>query len=146
MKLMTVGKVAGAIAGTTGAGSMAVLAGALVRITAMRAVPTAMWALMAGLITVTAAVTSLALVLDYRKKKLEIESAAEMEKARQEMYRVVLEKSAGEPRNAEAYRELIIADALHLALERNGVQPADQTHGYLYGHGLPGSGPAGVSA
>jgi hypothetical protein len=132
MKLMTAGKVA---AGTAGAGSMGVLAEVLARITAARAVSAAMWAVLAVLIAVPAAVASLGLILDYRQKKLETESTAELQKARQEMYRVVLEKSAGEPGSAASYREIIIADALHLAVERNGAQPADQTHQRLYGSG-----------
>jgi len=91
-----------------------------------------MWVVMAVLAAVTAGVASLGLILNYWQKKLEIESAAELEKNRQEMYRSVLEKSAGEPASAGSYRELIIADALHLAVERNGVRPTDRTHGQLY--------------
>ena len=37
------------------------------------------------------------------------------------MYRVPIEKSAGEPGSATDYRDLILADALHLAVEQNGV-------------------------
>lgn len=139
MKLMTAGKVA---AGTAGAGSMGVLTEALARVIAARAVPAGMWAVMGALIAAGAAVASLGLILDYRQKKLETESRAELQKARQEMYRVVLEKSADEPASVASYRELIIADALHLAVERNGAQPADQTHGRLYGHGSLEAGSA----
>jgi hypothetical protein len=142
MKPMTVGKLAAGIAGTASAGSMGVLAEALARLAAARAAPAAMWAVMAGLMGVTAAVAALALLLDFRQKKLEIQSVAELEKARQETYRAVLEKSAAEPGNAANYRELIIADALHLAVERNGVRPADQTHRHLYGRGSPAGGSA----
>lgn len=143
---MTAGKLAAGIAGTADAGSMGVLAEALSRITTAHAVPAGMWAVMAVLIAMTAAVATLGLILDYRQRKLELESAAELEKARQEMYRVVLEKSACEPGSAQSYRELIIADALHLSVERNGAQPADRTHGHLYGRGVPGSGPPAGSA
>jgi Co/Zn/Cd efflux system component len=139
MKPMTVGKLAAGIAGTAGAGSMGVLAEALARFAAARTVPAALWAVMAALIGVTAAVAALALLLDFRRKKLEIQSVAVLEQGRQEMYRAVLEKSAAEPGSAASYRELIVADALHLAVERNGVQPADQTHRYLLGRG-PASG------
>ena len=139
---MTVGKLAAGIAGTAGAGSMGVLAEALARVAAARAVPAVMWAVMAGLMAMTAAVAALALLLDFRQKKLEIESAAELEKARQEMYRAVLEKSAAEPGIAASYRELRIADALYLAVERNGIQPADQTHRHLYGRGPTAGGSA----
>jgi len=45
----------------------------------------------------------------------------------------VLEKSAGEPGSAAAYRELIIADALHQAMEQNRMRPADRTHRWPYG-------------
>lgn len=69
----------------------------------------------------------LGLVLDYRQKKLEIESAAGLEKNRQDMYRAVLEKSAGDPGRAADYRQLILSDALHLRVERTGVQPVGQS-------------------
>jgi len=94
-------------------------------------VSAAMWVVMTALIAVPAAVASLALILGYRQKKLEIESAVELQKARQEMYRVLLEKSAGEPNSAANYQKLINADALHLSVERNGAQLADQTHRHL---------------
>ncbi len=55
-----------------------------------------MWVMMTALIAVPAAVASLALILSYRQRKLEIQSAAELEKTRQEMYRVLSEKSAAE--------------------------------------------------
>jgi hypothetical protein len=142
MKPMMAGKLAAGIAGMTGAGSMSVFAGASARFTAAHAVPVAIWAVTAGLITVTGAVAALALILAFRQRKLEIESAAELEKARQEMYRTVLEKSAAEPGAAASYRELIIADALHLAVEQNGVHPADQTHRHLYGRGAAAGGSA----
>jgi hypothetical protein len=133
MQPMTAGKLAAGMAGTTGVGSMGVLIEALARITTSRPAPACMWVVMAVLITVTAAVAGLGLILDYRQKKLEIETAAGLEKNRQDMYRAILEKSAGDPARAANYRQLMLSDALHLAVERNGAQPADQTHEHLYG-------------
>ena len=60
------------------------------------------------------------------------------------MYRVLVEKSAGEPGSAADYRDLILADALHLAVEQNSVRPADRTHGQLYG-GQTGNTARGAS-
>jgi hypothetical protein len=97
MKPMTVGKLAAGIAGTAGAGSMGVLAEALGRFAAARAVPAAMWAVMAALMGATAALGALALLLDFRQKKLEIQSAAELEKGRRAMYRPLPERSAADP-------------------------------------------------
>jgi len=143
MKPMTGGELAARIAGTTGAGGMGVLAGAQIRITAVQAVPAAMWVVaMAALIAVPAAVAALGLVLDYWQMKLEMGSVAELEKARQDMYRTVLEKTAAKPARC---RELIIADALHLAVERNGAQPSGQTYGHRYGRGGRKVGPTGGS-
>jgi len=78
-------------------------------------------------------------VLDYRRARLEIaaraaetRSRAELDAARLAMYRTLVEKSAGEPASKAQYRELFLADALHLAVEQ-GVKPADRTHGRLYG-------------
>jgi hypothetical protein len=146
MKPMTVGKLAAGIAGTTGAGSIGVLAGALARVATAHAVSVAMWVVMAAVIAVPAAVASLALILAYRQKKLEIESAAQLEKARQEMYRELLEKSVADPACAASYRELIDADTEHLSVERNGAWPACQLHEHLHGRGSPGGGPASGSA
>ena len=56
---MRAGKLPAGIAGTAGAGSMGVLAEAVARFAAARAVPVAMWAVMAALMAVTAAVTRL---------------------------------------------------------------------------------------
>jgi hypothetical protein len=49
------------------------------------------------------------------------------------MYRVLVEKSAGEAGSAADYRDLMFADALHLVVEQNNVRPAGRTHGHLYG-------------
>jgi hypothetical protein len=137
MKPMTVSKLAAGIAGTTGAGGIGVLTGASARIATAHAGPAAMSAVMAAVIALPAVVASLALILAYRQKKLEIESAARLEKTRQEMYRVLLEKSAADPACAASYRELIDADAKHLSVERNGAQPASRPYGHLNGRGSP---------
>jgi hypothetical protein len=121
MGALTAGKLAAAVSATTGAGSMGILADALVRISAAHAVPAGMWAVMIILIVVSSALTGLALVLDYRVRKLEIESATGLQKTRQEMYRAVLQKAADESASA-AYRELIVADAVHLSAERDDAR------------------------
>ena len=140
MQSITGGKFLAGIAGTTGTGSLGVLATALFRVSAVRDVPTGMWIALTVLISVTGTVTVLALVLEYKRKKLEIQSrgqeaasAADLKKRRLDGYLTVLEKSAGEPGSAAAYRELIIADALLQAVEQNGTRPADRTHQHLYG-------------
>lgn len=134
---MTTGKLAAGVAGTAGAGSIGLLAEALVRITAPPAVPAAIWmTVMMVSLAVPAVVASLALVLGYWLKKFEIQSQVELEKARQEMYRVLLEKSAGEPTYLANYQQLINADALHLSVERNCSQPPwPQAHRHPYGPG-----------
>jgi hypothetical protein len=146
MKPITAGKLAAGIAGTTGAGSIGVLAGALARIATAHAVPVAVWVVMVAVIAVPAAVASLALILAYRQKKLEIESAAQLEKARQEMYRVLLEKSVADPACAASYRELIDADAEHLSVERDGAQPASQLREHRHGRRPREGGPVSGSA
>jgi hypothetical protein len=137
MEPMTAGKLAAGVAGTAGAGSIGLLTEALVRITAPHAAPTVIWMTVIMVsIAVPAAVASLALILSYWQKKLEMQSAVELEKARQEMYRVLLEKSAGEPTYSANYQQLINADALHLSVERNGSRPSGpQAHRRLYGSG-----------
>jgi hypothetical protein len=141
MSSTAVGKIAAGITGMTGTGCLGVTAVAVSRITGGRAVPAGMWVALAALMAVTAVVVAgLGLVLDYLRGKLEIdaqareaESLAELRRARLEMYRTIVEKSAGEAESAERYRLLILADALHLSVEQNGVRPADRTHGQLYG-------------
>jgi len=85
-------------------------------------------------------VAALGLVLDYRRDRLEIaaraedaRAQAEQKKARLETYQTLVGKAAAEPANAAIYRGLILADAQHLAAERDGVRPADRTRGQLYG-------------
>jgi hypothetical protein len=141
----TLGKVAAGIATTAGTGGLGVTAFAVFRITSAHAVPGGAWAVLAALGVATAFVSSLRLVLDYRLRKLdsearskEMQSAADLQKTRLEIHRTVLEKAAGEPQSAPNYRELIIADALHLSVEQNGAQLADRTHKDLYSPQPPG--------
>ena len=136
----TTGRVAAAIAGVTGTGSLGVTMAALIRATSTHAVPGGLWAALAVLTGAPAAVAALGLVLDYRRDRLEIaaraedaRAQAEQKKARLETYQTLVGKAAAEPANAAIYRGLILADALHLAVERNGVRPADRTHAVLYG-------------
>jgi hypothetical protein len=141
------GKVAAGIAGVTGTGSLGVTVAAVTRIAAAHAVPIGIWIVLAALSVATVVVAGLGLVLDYRRDRLELETRAraeqaqaDREKTRLEMYRTLVEKSAGEPASAASYRSLILADALHLAVEQGNVRPADRTHGQLYGvqSGEPG--------
>lgn len=140
MPSTTLGKIAAGVAGATGTSSVAVSVSAVLRARSGQAVPSASWAVLAALAAATVAVSCLGLILEYKLKKLEVEqrgkeaqAAAEQQKTRLEIYRTVLEKAAGEPQNAQNYRELITADALHLSVEQNGVRPADRTHEHLYG-------------
>jgi len=137
---LTTRKIAAGIAGVTGTGSLGVTAAALVRTANAHAVPGGIWVLLVALSAATVIVAGLGLVLDYRRDRLEIairdqeaRSRAELQDARLAMYQTLIEKSAGEPGSAANYRDLILADALHLAVEQNGVQPTDRTHGQLYG-------------
>jgi len=138
----TTGKIAAGIAGLTGTGSLGVTAAALARLASAHAVPAGIWVALVSLSAATVMVAGLGLVLDYLRASLEIaaraaeaRSRAALEGSRLAMYQTLVEKSAGEPASAACYRELIIADALHLAVEQKGVQPADRTHGQLYGTG-----------
>jgi hypothetical protein len=140
----TASKLVAQLAGTTG--GLGVLIVALLRVTAMRSVPGEMWVALTVLITTTAVVTALALILEYKRKKLEIVAAihakeldADLEKTRLNGYIKLQQKAAADADHAEAYCKLIEADALHQSVE-NGTQPTDQTHGHLYGTRAPGSG------
>jgi hypothetical protein len=140
----TAGKITAGIAGITGTGSLGATAAALARIASAHPVPPGIWVVLASLWAATVMVAGLGLVLDYCRAKLEIaardreaRSRAELQGARLAMYRTVIEKSAGEPGSAADYRGLILADALHLAVEQNGVRPADRTHGQLYSGQTP---------
>ncbi len=140
MLATTTDKIAAGIAGMTGTGSLGVTIAAATRLSSAHAVPTGVWVALVSLSAATVVVAGLRLVLDYLRASLEIaaqaaevRSRAAFEDSRLAMYRTLVEKSAGEPASAASYRELIIADALHMAVEREGVQPADRTHGQLYG-------------
>ena len=140
MSSTSLGKIAAGIAGTTGTSGLGVAGFAVLRMTSARAVPGGAWAALVTLGAATALVSSLGLILEYRLTKRgleerarEAQSAADLQKARLEIHRVVLEKAAGEPGSAQSYRELIIADALHLSVEQNGVRLADRAHVHLYG-------------
>lgn len=142
------GKVAAGIAGATGTGTLGIAVAALARVAGAHIAPAGLWTSIVALAAGGVLVAWLGLVLDYRRDRLELkaraadaQARAERETARLEMYRVLVEKSAGEPVSAAGYRALILADALHLAVEQNGVRPADQTHGQLFG-GRAGSGAA----
>jgi hypothetical protein len=134
----TVGKIAAGTAGVTGTGSLGITVAALARMASAHTVPTGVWVGLAALTAATVSLAGLVLIFDYRLGRLEIaaradevRSQAELEKIRLETYRVLVEKSAARPKNAASYRDLILADALHQAVE-NGLLPADQTHGQLY--------------
>lgn len=95
----------------------------------MRGVSVEIWVALTALITTTAAVTAFALILEYKRKKLEIAAAirakeldADLEKTRLNGYLDLQRKAASDPEHAEAYRQLIEADALHQSVE-NGTQP-----------------------
>lgn len=133
-------KILAGVAGATGTGSIGVLVSTLLRTSSTQQVSAGEWTVLAVLIGMTGLVTVLALVLEHRRKMLEIkasergaEMAAELDRRRLEGYLTVLEKAAGEPDSAAAYRELINADALHQAVEKNGTRPTDRTHQRLYG-------------
>lgn len=134
----TVGKISAGAAGITGTGSLGITAAALSRVASARTVPPGVWIGLAALTAATVSLAGLGLILDYQLGRLEITARADgarsqmdLEKTRLETYRVLIEKSAGQPEDAASYRDLILADALHQAVE-NGLLPADQTHGRLY--------------
>jgi hypothetical protein len=134
------GKIVAGIAGVAGTGSLGVTATGLIRAASAHDAPTAVWIVLAAVSAATVLVAGLSLILDYRRDRLEIAARAEeaqaqgeQKKARLEMYQTLVEKAAGEPTSAASYRDLILADALHLAVEQNGTPPADRTHGRLYG-------------
>lgn len=142
----TVGKIATGIAGTTGTSSLGVSTFAVFRMASAHSVPGGIWAALVALGAATAVVSCLGLVLEYMLRKLEVEVQGkevqldqELKKARLEMHKIILEKAAGEPASSASYRELIIADALYLAVEQNGAQPIDLTHGQLYERGGGGA-------
>jgi hypothetical protein len=130
MQSPAAGKVLAGVAGATGTGSIGVLASTPLRARAARQVPAGEWAVLIVLFGMTGLVTVLALILEHQRNKLEIKAreraaaaAAQLDKRRLDWYLTVLKKAAGEPGSAAAYRELINADALHQAVEKNGTRP-----------------------
>lgn len=143
MPSTTLGRITAGVAGTAGTSSIGVSAFATIRMASAHAVPAGIWLALAALAAAAALTGSLGLILEYRLRKLEAQSATELKKARLDMHRTVLEKAAGEPGSAQSYRELILADALYLSVEQNGAQLTDKTHEHLYGPGRGGPSPAG---
>ena len=140
MVTTTTRKIVAGIAGMTGTGGLGITITALARYASAHTVPVALWVVLASLLAATVLLAGLGLVLGYFRARLEIavrdreaRATAELRAARLAMYRALVEKSAGEPGSAACYRALILADALHMAVEQNGVQPADRTHRGLYG-------------
>lgn len=130
--MLSMGKITAGIAGAAGTGNLGVTLAALIRPAAAHVLPTGIWIVLAVLSSATVLIAGLGLVLDYRRGRLELGAQAEEQKTRLEMYQTLVEKASGEPGNASSYRDLILADALHLAVEQGAVQPADQTHLRLY--------------
>jgi hypothetical protein len=157
---LTVGKVTAGVAGAAGASSLGVAVCAALRVIPVRAAAAharpepVMWLAAASLATAGLVLGCLGVILDYRVKKLEIaarsaqaRAQAELQRMRLDMHRGVLDKATGEPGSAAQYRELIIADALYLSVEQNGMRLADRTHRHLYGPRgtqVPGSQAAGA--
>jgi hypothetical protein len=77
----------------------------------------------------TAVLAGLALVLDYQRAKLEAEARARaarlharLKRDRLAVYRDLLERAADATGSAVAFRDLILADARHLAAEQSGIR------------------------
>jgi hypothetical protein len=119
---------------------------AVFRMASAHAVPGGVWATAVALAVVTALTGCLGLVLEYRIRKLELQSSTDLRKARLDMHRTLLEKAAGEPGSAQNYRDLILADALYLSVKQNGAQLTDKAHQHLYGQGRPGPGRASAKS
>jgi hypothetical protein len=130
-------------AGTAGTGSVGISGFVLFRSASAHVVLGGAWAAAAVAMPAVAVLAGcLALVLQYRLRKLELRADAEQKKQRLDVHGILLEKASGEPANAQSYRDLIIAEALYLSVEQNGTQLTDKTHQHLYGHG-PGGREAG---
>jgi hypothetical protein len=134
------GKIVAGIAGTAGTGSVGISGFVLFRLASAHVVLGGAWAAAAAVALPAAAVLAgcLALVLQYRLRKLELRADADQKKQRLDVHGTLLEKAAGEPANAQSYRDLIIAEALYLSVEQNGAQLTDKAHQHLYGHGPTG--------
>jgi len=122
------------IVAATGTSSLGVPAFEILHAASAHQVPGGVWLALITTNAVTALVSSIALVLKYKINKMtiearmkEVQGVAERLEARQQMHRIVLEKAACEPVSASAYRELIIADAVHLSVEKGSPAPAGQT-------------------
>jgi hypothetical protein len=121
---------------------------ALLRVTPSAAAAGSVWIAVAALGGAAALLGTVKIMVEYRLRKMDAElrgkqaqTAAELQKIRLEIHRAVVEKAAGEPASARSYRELIIADALHLAVEQNGAQLSGPAHTWLYGPPVPGCPP-----
>ena len=117
MPSIRVGKVAAGLSVATGTVTVAMAAPGLGRLASVQTMPPMTWLVLATLLVVAGVIVSLGLILDYRQARLQIETVAELRRARQEMYRVLLEKSTSGQATDMNYRELIAMDALHLAVE-----------------------------
>lgn len=145
--MTTAGKFTAGIAGMTGAGSLGLTTTVVARIASVHAIPAEIWAVLALLSVTTAVVAGLGLVLDYECAKLALDVQAgtarlraDLERDRMAAYRGLVEKSTDAAGDVSSFRDLLLADALHLAVEQNGVRPTDRTHGRLY-HPRSQSGP-----
>jgi hypothetical protein len=128
----TLGKVATGVAGTTGMGSVAVSAFAMLRMSQAHAVPGGMWASAVSTAAVAALVASLGIILEYRIRRLQVaarskeaESAAALKRTRLEVLRSITDKATENPEQAQNYRELIRASAAFLSVEQNGTPLAE---------------------
>ena len=137
----TPGKIAAGIAGATGTSSAGLSAFAIFRTTSAHAVPNEMWVALVALAASTGLISSLGLILEYRLRKLDIEARSTEAQSAAELRKCLPgntpdcpgEGRQGEPGSADNYREIILANALYLSVEQNGVQLADKTHEQLYG-------------
>jgi hypothetical protein len=136
----SIGKLAAGLAGVAGTGGFGAAAFAVGRVATCHVVPVELWAVPVSSVAAIALITSFSLVLDYKLKKLMVQSqsrqaaaATELQKERLAIHRTVLEKAAGDPASIASYRELIVADSLHLSVEHNGSQPADRTRPHYMG-------------
>jgi hypothetical protein len=132
------GKVVAGTAGIVGTSGVGVMVAAVTRAASAQVAPAGMWAVMTSLVASAVAVAGLALVLDYRRSRLQIVARQEEARSRMDLarertmaYLALVEKSVGDPGSAPRYRALILADALHLAVEQNGVRLADLMYGQL---------------
>lgn len=136
MKSVTTGKLAAGIVGLAGAGSLGVTTTGVARIAIVHAASTKIWVVLALLPVTAAVVAGLSLVLDYESAKFALQMQvgveclrADLERARLDAYLDLIEKSAGAAGTASSYRDLLLTDALHLAVERYSPWSSYQGHG-----------------